>query len=277
MQSANPTCSSDLRQSTFATNAASCVAAGIVAIVTTVINTRGPVSSLSSSGLSSIGPRGSLDSLNLHLGIKAWNYYDTRPLELLNKPMGDTFALVPIESSTLKISLESSGWDLLRVCPLLTDCLQKQFTKCLFTYKTIPKSVYSNFESDIDFAALGIGRLVDLSRLLGNYLYCCHDRNRDYSLTELKLSPSIEGWDNFIKKITISELIHSVHNDYLRRIFIDRYSNFLVFPKVDMFSTSDTDDSDSRVRVSDFAVKRAFKFLLSVYVLILQQFKSIDG
>jgi len=38
MQSANPTCSSDLRQSTFATNAASCVAAGIVATIATVIS-----------------------------------------------------------------------------------------------------------------------------------------------------------------------------------------------------------------------------------------------
>ena len=47
MQSANPTCSSDLRQSTFATNAASCVAAGIVAIVTTVITTGGPALSVS--------------------------------------------------------------------------------------------------------------------------------------------------------------------------------------------------------------------------------------
>jgi len=51
MQSANPTCSSDLRplmKSNFATNAASCVAAGIVAIVTTVITTGGPVRSVSS-------------------------------------------------------------------------------------------------------------------------------------------------------------------------------------------------------------------------------------
>jgi len=48
MQSANPTCSSDLRQSTFATNAASCVAAVIVATIATVINIGGPVSSVKS-------------------------------------------------------------------------------------------------------------------------------------------------------------------------------------------------------------------------------------
>jgi len=43
MQSANPTCSSDLRQSTFATNAVSCVAAVIVATIATVINVGDPV------------------------------------------------------------------------------------------------------------------------------------------------------------------------------------------------------------------------------------------
>jgi len=68
MQSANPTCSSDLRQSTFATNAASCVAAGIVAIVATVITTGGSVRSvsprvISPSSFISLNPAGLIEKI----------------------------------------------------------------------------------------------------------------------------------------------------------------------------------------------------------------------